>query len=61
VNPGDSVQIYRPGLLFHGYTGILDHISATTHLIAVDLDPSNVGAGIEYFHPEDVQPAEEPS
>jgi hypothetical protein len=57
VNPGDRVQVYRPGRLFHGWTGTLDHISATTHNIAVDLD----GAGIEYFHPQDVQPAEEPS
>ena len=60
MNPGDRVQIYRPGRLFHGYTGTLDHYTGN-HLIAVDLDPSNVGAGIELFRPEDVQPEQEPA
>ena len=57
MNPGDTVQVYRPGHPqgIHGRTGILDFISdAYTAYVVID--------GRSYpVHPADIQPLEEPA
>jgi hypothetical protein len=53
MNPGDKVQVYRPGYQQHGWIGTIEFISdAGTAYV-------NIHGASWPFHPADLQPLEE--